>query len=58
MRFSAPKTGTWFVAVILGAVGILSTLGIVRIAVISPYAFWLLAAGFVLLALATLFKGL
>lgn len=58
MKMNAPKTVTWLIAVIIGAIGIVSSLGIVAIPVISGYAFWLVAVGFVLLALATLLKGL
>jgi hypothetical protein len=45
MNFSAPKQITWWVAVIVGAVGILAYL--VTIPVLSGFAFWLLAVGFV-----------
>jgi len=58
MKMNAPKTVTWLVAVIVGVVGILLSLGVVAIPIISPYAFWLVAAAFILLALATLLKGL
>jgi len=56
MRFNAPKNTTWWIAVILGVLGILAT--IISIPVISEYAFWFVAAGFILLALATYFKNL
>jgi hypothetical protein len=56
MNFSAPKQITWWVAVIVGAVGILAYL--VTIPVLSGFAFWLLAVGFVLLAVATAVKSL
>jgi len=52
MKPSAPKVITWWIAVILGAVGILASLG--TIPVLSGFAFWLLAIGFVLLAVATM----
>lgn len=56
MKLSAPKRWAWWVAVIAGVLGILGNLGIVPF--FSPYAFLLVAVGFVLLALATLLKGL
>ncbi len=56
MKLSEPKTITWWIAVILGVLGILAK--IVTIPVLSGIAFWLVAAGLVLLVLATLIKGL
>ena len=56
MKLSAPKTGTWWIAVILGVLGILGQL--VAIPFVSDYAFWFVAVGFVLLALATFLKDL
>jgi hypothetical protein len=56
MKLSRPKVITWWIAVILGVFGILAT--ILPIPALSAYAFWLVAAGFVLLVLATLLKDL
>jgi hypothetical protein len=56
MNLSAPKVITWWVAVILGALGILSYL--VTVPVLSGFAFWLVAIGFVIFVVATLVKGL
>jgi predicted membrane channel-forming protein YqfA (hemolysin III family) len=56
MKLSAPKTITFWIAVILAALGVLASLGI--IASLSSYAFWLVVAGFVLLALGNLLKDL
>jgi hypothetical protein len=56
MRLSRPKNTTWWIAVILGVLGILSQF--VSIPVLSGWSFWLVAAGFVLLALATYLKDL
>jgi uncharacterized membrane protein HdeD (DUF308 family) len=56
MKFNAPKNTTWWIAVILGVLGILATF--VSIPVVSEYAFWFVAAAFILLALATYFKNL
>ena len=56
MKLSAPKKVTWWIAVILGVLGILSTF--ISLPLVSANAFWFVAIGFVLLALATLLKGL
>ena len=58
MRMNAPKVLTWLISVILGVVGILLKLGIVKITQLENYDFLLLAAGFVLLVSANLFKKL
>ena len=54
MNLSAPTMIVWVIAVILGVLGILGVLAIAAI----PYASYLLIAGFVLLVLATLLKGM
>ncbi|MGB2963948.1 MAG: hypothetical protein WBB69_08180 [Anaerolineales bacterium] len=56
LKLSAPKVVTFWIAVLLAALGILASQGI--LAALAGYAFWLVVAGFVLLALATLFKNL
>lgn len=56
MRLSAPKIVTWWIAIALGAIGLLGGLGIVP--EIGIYAFWLVTAGLVLLVLATALKDL
>ena len=56
MSLSAPKTVTWWIALIIGVVGILASL--VAIPVLSAYAFWLVAVAFVLLLVATFLPGL
>lgn len=58
LKLNAPKTITWIIAVVLGVLGILGALGIVTIAPLAGYTVWLVAAGFVLLALGTVLKGL
>ncbi len=55
MKLNAPSQVAWLIAVIVGALGILATL--VRIPSVTPYAFWLVAAGFIILALATVLRG-
>jgi hypothetical protein len=56
MKLSAPKMITFWIAVILAVLGVLASEGIVP--GLSGYAFWLVVAGFVLLALGNLLKGL
>ena len=56
MKLNAPKNVTWFISlvlVVLGIVGKVASLGF-----ITAYAFWFVAAGAVLLLLATMLKGL
>ena len=56
LKLNQPKVGTWWIAVILGAVGLLAKL--VTIPVLTGLAFWLVLAGLVLLVLATYLKNL
>jgi len=58
MKLSAPKKSTWWIAVVLGVLGILLNLGVLAIAGLSGYAFRLVVIAFVLLVLGTLLKGL
>jgi hypothetical protein len=55
-NLSAPKVVTWWIAIGLGVLGILGYTG--TVAALSEYAFWLVAAGWLLLVLATLLKDL
>lgn len=59
LKFSEPKVATFWIAVglaVLGVLGVLAFLG--TISALSEYAFWLVVAGFILLALANLTKDL
>jgi uncharacterized membrane protein HdeD (DUF308 family) len=56
MKLSAPQKFTWWIALIVGVLGIIAHL--VTVPVLSGIAFWLVAAAFVLLILATYLKGL
>ena len=56
MKLSSPKTVTWWIAVVLGVLGILGNF--VTLPFVSGLAFWFVAIGFVILALATYLKGL
>lgn len=55
MKLTPPKKLTFWIAVILGALGVIAKLGLV--AVLAPYAFWLVVAGLVILALGNAVKG-
>jgi hypothetical protein len=55
MKLSPPKNVTFWVAVVLAVLGLLGAIGV---SVLSPFAFWLVLIGFVLLALGNLVKGL
>jgi uncharacterized membrane protein HdeD (DUF308 family) len=57
MKLNAPKQNTWIIALILGIVGILANLA--SIPVITPaIGFWLVIAGWALLLIATISRGL
>jgi hypothetical protein len=56
MKLTLPKVITFWISVILGVLGFLGV--IVTIPLVSAYAFWFLFAGFVLLVLGLLVKGL
>ena len=56
LKLSEPKVVTFWIAVALAVLGLLAFLE--TISGLSSYAFWLVAAGFVLLALANLLKDL
>jgi hypothetical protein len=56
MKLSAPKKTTWWIAVIVGGLGILASF--ISIPFISANMFWFVVVGFVLLVLATLLNGL
>ena len=56
MRLSSPKRATWWIALVLGVVGLLATL--ISIPLLSGLAIWLILAGLVLLLVATSVKGL
>ncbi|MCR4723528.1 MAG: hypothetical protein K5629_07115 [Eubacteriales bacterium] len=54
MKLSAPKNVTFIISVVLVALGLVVWLGVV--AAIAGYAFWLVFAGAVMIALAVLLK--
>ena len=56
MKLSAPKTITWWIALVLGVLGILGTF--ITLPLVSANAFWFVAVAFILLILATYLKDL
>ena len=56
LTLTEPKVVTFWIAVALALLGILASQGI--ISGLATYAFWLVVAGFVLLALGNLVKDL
>ena len=57
MKLTPPSVPSWLIAVILGGLGILIHAGAVHVRIgVEP--FWLVGAGFILLAVATLLRGL
>jgi len=55
MKPSAPKVITWWIAFVLGMLGLL---GAGNVSGLSAYSFWFVFAGLVLMLVATLVKGL
>ncbi|MFN2146239.1 MAG: hypothetical protein ACK2T7_12870 [Anaerolineales bacterium] len=56
MKLSAPKNVTFYVALVLGALGILAKL--IPLGFLTTYSFWLLAIGFIVLVVANLLPDL
>lgn len=55
MKLSTPKNVTFYIAMLLGVVGLIAYL--VTIPVLSGFAVWLIIAGFVILALGNMLEG-
>ena len=53
-----PKKVTFLIALILGVLGVVAQLGIIKVAFLATYAFWFVVAGLVLLLLGCCVKGL
>jgi hypothetical protein len=60
MRLNAPKKITWWIALIVGVVGVILHLIALPMLAVVPFGlgFWLLVVAFVLLLVATYFPGL
>jgi hypothetical protein len=57
LRLTPPSTASWLIAVIVGGLGILIHVGAIHVRLgIEP--FWLVGAGFILLVVASLVRGL
>lgn len=56
MSLTPPSFPIFFIAVLSGGAGLASKFG--YLAPMAPFAFWLVALGFVLLALGALLRGL
>jgi hypothetical protein len=56
LKLSAPQEITWWIAVVLGVLGILGNF--TKIQFVSANAFWFVAIAFVLLAVATYVRDL
>ena len=56
MRLTPPKKSTFWISVIIAAIGFLGV--IVSIPFISTYAFWFLFVGYIILVLGLLVKGI
>ncbi|MDX1402155.1 MAG: hypothetical protein R3245_09555 [Kiloniellales bacterium] len=56
MKTNAPKQVTWIIAVVVGVLGLLGNF--VTLPVIGGFSFWLLALGFVILAVASVMEGM
>jgi hypothetical protein len=57
MKLTAPATATWLIAVILGVLGILLHEDVVHVR-LGIESFWLVAIAFILLAVASLVRGI
>ncbi len=56
MKLSAPSQVVWVIALVLGLVGVLASLG--TLPMFAAYAFWLVVAGWALLLIATLLRNM
>ena len=57
MKLSTPKMITFWIAVVLGVLGLLGKL-VPSLPLVGAYAFWFLFVGFVLLVLGLMLDGL
>ena len=57
MQLNAPKKITWWIAVVLGVLGLVGIF-VPTLPILGAYAVWLVVIGFLLLALATLLPNL
>jgi len=56
LKLTPPSVASWLIALILGGLGILIHIGALHVRIgVEP--FWLVGAGFILLAIASLVRG-
>lgn len=58
MKLSPPKVIVWWISVILGVLGIILHLGLIKIAFLDPYVFWIEVLALAILVVATLIKNM
>jgi hypothetical protein len=56
MQLSAPKQITFWIAVVVAVVGLLGAL--LKVSVLDTWGIWVLALGFVILAIGNLMEGM
>ncbi len=56
MKTNAPRSIVWWVSVVIGVLGIVGKF--IALPILTAYSWWLVAIGFIILALATVIKGL
>lgn len=58
MRYSPPKAVTWWIALACLLIGVLGTLKIIVVPALTPFLFWVVVLGLLLLLLAAVLPGL
>ena len=58
MKLSAPKQVSWWIALIVGGVGVAEHYHVVHLPVIGPYSTFFIIGAWALLILATFLRGL
>ena len=58
MKLSAPKKITWWIALVVGGVGVLEHYRVIHLPVIGSFSSFFIVGAWALLILATLFSGL
>lgn len=60
MNLSAPQLITWIIGVIIGLLGIFIQIDVMSVPALEDIVrpFWLVATGFIVLAVSNLFRGL
>jgi hypothetical protein len=58
MRLRSPRELTWWIALVLGVLGVLFHTGIVQLPGMGEFAFWAVVIALGLLLIATRIKGL